>query len=214
VPAALIDLFDTLVWSEWPVLRGRLADAIGVEPSTLSQAYRTTYAVRQTGGFGSAEGDITALVEACDVVPEPELVRRLTDMVSEHLDGHVHLYEDSLPVLRELRRRDVRTAIVSNCDHFARPLVDDLRLEDEVDAVLLSVEVGAEKPKAAIYRAALDAVGAEPAEAVFVDDQPEYLDGAAELGIQTLHIVRRKEPFEGFGEVGRHRVIEDLTALL
>lgn len=214
MPAALIDLFDTLVWSEWPVLRGRLSAALGVEPETLSRGFQTTYSVRQTGGFGSAEGDIAALVEACGGVPEPALVRRLTDLVAEHIDGHVHLYEDSLPVLRELRRRAVRTAIVSNCDHFARPLVDDLGLEAEVDAVLLSVEVGAEKPKAAIYRAALDALGAEAAEAVFVDDQPQYLDGAAELGIPTLHIVRGREPFEGFGEVGRHRVIEDLTALL
>jgi putative hydrolase of the HAD superfamily len=212
--AALLDLFDTLVWSEWPELRRKLSDAIGVEPRDLSRAYEATYEVRQTGGFGSARGDVMAIVEACGRRPEPVLVDELVRLVSSHLDGHVHLYEDTLPTLRGLRERGVRTAIVSNCDHFARPLVDELRFADEVDAVILSVEVGAEKPKAAIYRAALDAIGARPEGAVFVDDQPAYLDGAAALGIRTFHIVRAEEPFEGFGEVGRHEVIGGLSALL
>ncbi len=212
--AALIDLFDTLVWSEWAVLRGRLSAAIGVQPATLSRAYEATYSARQTGGFESAEEDMAAVVGACGLEPEPAFIRELTGIVTSHLGGHVHVYEDSLPVLHGLRERGVRTAIVSNCDHFARPLVDELGLPAEVDAVILSVEIGAEKPKAHIYRAALEAVGAEPEDAVFVDDQPVYLDGAAALGIRTFHVVRATEPFEGFGEVGRHRVIRDLSALL
>jgi len=214
VHAALLDLFDTLVWGNWPALRARLAARIRVEAPTLSEAYRSTYALRQTGGYGSAEGDMAAIVEACGLEPDPELVRELAAITSAHLDGSVRPYEDSLPVLRALRERGVRTAIVSNCDHFARPLVDDLRFEREVDAILLSVEVGTEKPKPGIYRAALEALTVEPGDAVFVDDQPDYLDGAGAVGIPTLQIVRENEPFEGYGELGRHRVIRDLTALL
>ena len=212
--AALIDLFDTLVWGEWPVLRSRLAAEIGTEPADLSRAYERTYSVRQTGGYGSAEGDMAALVEACGLEPEPVFVRTLVELVTEHLDERVVLYEDSLPALRELRERGVRTAIVSNCDHFARPLVDALGLASEVDAAILSVEVGAEKPRPEIYRSALEALGVEPEDAVFVDDQPPYLDGAAALGIQTRHIVRVNEPWDGHGERGRHPVITELTALL
>jgi putative hydrolase of the HAD superfamily len=212
--AALIDLFDTLVWSEWRGLRGRLAEDMGVKPSAITRAYEITYEERQTGGYGSAEGDMAALARACGLEPEPAFVRGLTELVAGHLDGHVRLYEDAIPTLRGLRDRGIATAIVSNCDHFARPLLVDLGLEQEVDALVLSVEVGAEKPKPAIYRAALAALGAEPEEAVFVDDQPAYLDGAAALGIATFHIVRANEPFEGHGARGRHPVIFDLTALL
>lgn len=212
--AALIDLFDTLVWGEWPVLRSRLAAAIGTEPAELSRAYERTYSLRQTGGYGSAEGDIAALIEACGLEPEPGFVRTLVDLVAGHLDERVVLYEDSLPALRGLRERGVRTAIVSNCDHFARPLVDALGLEGEVDVAVLSVEVGAEKPRPEIYRSALEALGVEPADAVFVDDQPPYLDGAAALGMATRHIVRSNEPWDGHGERGRHPVITELTALL
>jgi putative hydrolase of the HAD superfamily len=212
--AALIDLFDTLVWSEWRVLRDRLTDAIGVEPRALERAYDVTYAMRQTGGYGSAEGDMAALVEACGLEPRSAFVRELTEVVSGHLDGSVHLYEDALPALRGLRERGVPTAIVSNCDHFARPLLEDLGLDREVDALVLSCEVGAHKPMPAIYRTALEVLGAVAEDAVFVDDQPEYLDGAAALGIGTRYIRRTNEPWEGHHDPGAHPVIAALTALL
>jgi putative hydrolase of the HAD superfamily len=214
VEAALIDLFDTLVWSEWRELRGGLAEALGVETRTLQRAYEVTYTSRQTGANGSAEGDTAALVEACGLEPEPALVREATALVERHLAEHVHLYGDALPTLRALRERGVRTAVVSNCDHFARPLVATLGLKHEVDALVLSVEVGSHKPEPEIYLFALDALGARPERAVFVDDQPPYLDGAAELGIDTRYIRRRNEPWEGHRDPGSHRVIESLAGLL
>ena len=214
VDAALIDLFDTLVWSEWRELRGGLAEALGVETRVLQGAYETTYTSRQTGVNGSAEGDIAELVLACGLEPEPAFVRELTELVERHLAEHVHLYGDALPTLRALRERGVRTAVVSNCDHFARPLVEALGLKDEVDALVLSVEVGSHKPEAAIYLAALDALGARPEQAVFVDDQPPYLDGAAALGIGTRYIRRKNEPWEGHRDPGPHPVIESLAGLL
>ncbi len=79
---------------------------------------------------------------------------------------------------------------MSNCDHATRPIVDELGLEREADAVVLSFEVGVAKPDPGIYRAALDAVGAGPEEAVFVDDQAWYCRGAEAIGIRSFMIVR------------------------
>ncbi len=214
VSAALIDLFDTLVWSEWSHLRDRLASALEVEPSTLSHAYEVTYSGRQTGAFGSAEGDMTAVIQACGLEVDPATVRTLTEVVSAHLAESIHLYDDSLATLRGLRAGGVRTALVSNSDHFARPIVDALGLEHEVDSVVLSFEVGVEKPNPRIYLTALEALGAGPEESIFVDDQPTYLDGAAALGIRTYHMVRDHGPFDGHGERGRHEVITELRSLL
>lgn len=212
--AALIDLFDTLVWSEWRDLRSGLAEALGVPEPTLIRAYETTYGPRQRGDFGSPEGDVAALVEACGLEPEPAFVRRITDLIAAHLEGRVHLYDDALPTLRRLRARGVRTAVVSNCDHFAAPLVRELRLAEEVDALVLSFEVGSHKPEPGIYLAALEALDVAPERAVFVDDQPPYLDGAAALGIRTFFIRRRREPWEGYRDPGPHPTITSLTELL
>lgn len=104
---------------------------------------------------------------------------------------------------------------MSNCDHATRPIVDDLGLPREVDAIVLSFEVGAAKPAPEIYRAALDAVGARPAEAVFVDDQAWYCRGAEAIGIRSF-LIRRDDadPVEGFGAAGDLDVLHDLRSLL
>ena len=99
VNAALIDLFDTLVWSEWPVLRERLSSAIGIDRAVLVHAYEVTYEGRQTGAYGSAEGDMAALIRACGFDAVPAAVEALTDVVTEHLGDSVHLYDDSIGAL-------------------------------------------------------------------------------------------------------------------
>jgi FMN phosphatase YigB (HAD superfamily) len=104
---------------------------------------------------------------------------------------------------------------VSNCDHSTRPIVDQLELEQEADAIVLSFEVGVAKPDPGIYRTALDAVGARAEEVVFVDDQVAYCRGAEALGIRAFVIQREDaDPLEGIGAEGDLVVLHDLRSLL
>jgi putative hydrolase of the HAD superfamily len=215
VRAVLLDLYDTLAWTEWKSMRLELEERLGLERRALLQAFDRSRPQRSTGAFGSAEGDLTAILEAAGVPADPELVRDLAARTTTFLQTGVSLWEDSVPVMRELRRRGLRVAIVSNCDHSTRPVVERLGLVDEADAVILSFEVGAAKPSPEIYRAALERLDVQAGDALFVDDQAPYCDGAAALGIQTVLIVREgATPAEGVSEPGGHRVITDLRALL
>jgi FMN phosphatase YigB (HAD superfamily) len=92
--------------------------------------------------------------------------------------------------------------------------VNRLGLLEQTDAVVLSFEVEAAKPDPAIYRIALERLGVRAEEAVFVDDQAAYCDGAVAVGMSTF-LIRRDDaaPDEGLGEPGGHRVIRDLRAL-
>jgi HAD superfamily hydrolase (TIGR01509 family) len=120
-------------------------------------------------------------------------------------------------VIRELRTRGVKTALVSNCSHSTRGIVDRLGLTEAFDEVILSFEVGLRKPDAGIYREALRRLGVEPEHAVFVDDQQDYCDGAAAIGIETL-MIDRSGLIDRSGDAtpdgNGHRVIRDLRALL
>jgi putative hydrolase of the HAD superfamily len=215
VRAVLLDLYDTLAWTDWKTMRVELQERLGVERKDLLRAFDRSRPQRSTGAFGSVEGDIAAILEALGVRAEPELVRELTRRTTTFLETGVSLWEDSVPVMRELGRRGLATAIVSNCDHSTRPVVERLGLHDEVNVVILSFEVGAAKPSPEIYRRALHWLNVQPENALFVDDQAAYCDGAAALGIQTALIVRESaEPAEGVSEPGGHRVITDLRALL
>jgi putative hydrolase of the HAD superfamily len=214
IRAVLLDLYDTLVWTEWPAMRGELERRFGLTEAELLRAYSTTRPARSVGAYGSAEGDVAAILEAAGVAADDGLVRELTARTASFLEDAVHLWGDVLPAIRTLRSRGLRTALVSNCDHSTRPVVEALGLSAAMDAVVLSFEVGVAKPDAGIYRSALARLDVEPAEAVFVDDQARYCDGAAAVGISTFLISRADAaPVEGTGTTAGHRVITDLRAL-
>ena len=210
--AVLLDLYDTIARTHWGQLSDRITAELGVNKADLFRAYELTRAARGVGTYESVEGDMTAIVEAVGVDPDPALVARLLDMERAFTETGVELYEDSLPVVRELRARGTRTALISNCSHSTRPIVDRLGLDEEFDEILLSFEVGIHKPDAGIYREALRRLGdVAPERSVFVDDQPPYCDGAAVLGIETFLIDRSGD---GTPDLNGHRVIRDLRALL
>jgi putative hydrolase of the HAD superfamily len=207
-----LDLYDTLVRTHWGQLSERITAELDIDKADLFRAYELTRAARGVGTYGSVRGDMTAIVEAVGVDPDAELIERLLAMEREFSETGVELWEDSLPVVRELRARGAKTALISNCSHSTRPIVDRLEIDAEFDAILLSFEVGMHKPDPAIYREALRRLGdVSPDRAVFVDDQPAYCDGAAVLGIETFLIDRSGD---GTPDLNGHRVIRDLRALL
>ena len=209
--AALLDLYDTVARTRWHELSDRIAGELDVDLAALYRAYNLTRDDRSVGAFDGQEGDMAAIVEAAGFTSSPELIGTLVALERAFTETGVELWEDSLPVVHELRARGVRTALVSNCSHSTRGIVDRLGLDDAFDEVILSFEVGLRKPDPAIYREALRRLGAEPEHAVFVDDQPEYCDGAAAIGIETYLIDRSGDATQ---EDNGHRVIGDLRALL
>jgi putative hydrolase of the HAD superfamily len=143
-----------------------------------------------TGRLSTAEG-YERMLRASGAEAPPELVRALVDLDRELLLRHARLYDDSLPFLRALRARGIKIAIVSNCSEHTRDLLESNGVADLADALVLSCEFGAFKPAAEIYTYALDQVGAPASAAVFVDDQPSFCAGAADLGITAVQIARR-----------------------
>jgi putative hydrolase of the HAD superfamily len=210
IDAVLLDLYDTVAWVPRAVLlRERLASRVGVEPEALRDAWATTYRARTIGELESLEAEIAAILAACDVAADDELVSELAALEWSTW-REVELFDDSLPFMARQRALGRSVAIVSNCSRQTQEVVRVHGLEEAVDLVVLSCDVGVAKPDAGIFEAALEGLGVEPQRAIFVDDVPAYLDGAAALGIQTAQIAR-----DGIevADTDRHRRIERLTDL-
>lgn len=217
--AVLIDFYDTLAYSQWPWLKRQLAERLSVTPQDISRAMTATRPIRSVGTFPDVEGDTANWIEALGIEPSPALVAELVQLEADSMRVGVHLYEDSLPAVHDLRSRGVKTALVSNCSHSTRPVVDRLDLESAFDVVVLSFEVRSAKPDAPIYHETLGRLGLPADDAdrcLFVDDQAWFCDGAAALGMQTRLIIREDaDPAEGVStQTGGHPVITDLTTLL
>ena len=91
-------------------------------------------------------------------------------------------YPDTAEVLKSLHRKRIKTAVVSNIAFDVRPAFLTIGATDYVDEFVLSFEVGAVKPDAAIFETALARLGVEPAHAVMVGDSDKADGGARAVG--------------------------------
>jgi epoxide hydrolase-like predicted phosphatase len=79
------------------------------------------------------------------------------------------------------------TAILSNAiDGARREYQARYGFEQLVDVIIYSCEVGLAKPDPRVYRLLCDRLAVSPGEVVFLDDRPENVKGACELGIHAL----------------------------
>jgi putative hydrolase of the HAD superfamily len=105
---------------------------------------------------------------------------------------HFELYDDTLPVLDELRRHGLRLGLVSNTGRDLDAFVAHHGLD--VDAFLASGAHGKTKPHESIFRAVLSRLEVEPEEAAMVGDSPEDdIEGARALGMRAFLLDRRNE---------------------
>lgn len=79
------------------------------------------------------------------------------------------------------------TALLSNAwSNARRSLTEKYQCMDAFDVSVFSCEVGLAKPDQAIYTLILERVGVEPGQAIFVDDNKDNIESAAQMGIHAI----------------------------
>jgi putative hydrolase of the HAD superfamily len=99
------------------------------------------------------------------------------------------LYDDVADALAVIRSAGLRIGLVSNSARDVREFARHHGLD--VDAGISSFHHGRTKPHASIFRAVLDLLEAEPADAVMVGDQiADDIEGALALGMRAILLDR------------------------
>jgi HAD superfamily hydrolase (TIGR01509 family) len=104
-----------------------------------------------------------------------------------------HLWEFTFPwtveTLSQLRDEGYHMSVISNSDGRVEEQLRNLEMRGYFERVYDSEVVGVEKPEPGIYELALNDLGLQPEEAVFVGDM-FYIDiwGASRVGIPGLHL--------------------------
>jgi HAD superfamily hydrolase (TIGR01549 family) len=103
--------------------------------------------------------------------------------------ANFELFEDTLPVLAELRAHGLKIGLVSNTGRDLAAFVAHHALD--VDVALGSATHGKTKPHPAIFQSALDELGVSAEEAAMVGDSPEDdVEGARALGMRAFLVDR------------------------
>lgn len=120
----------------------------------------------------------------------PGVDRTLAEALYEVMLDTWHAYEDSVPTLAGLRQRGLPVCLLSNAGVPIRSVLDREGLTGQFDHIVLSYEVGAVKPDARIFHAALAALELPAAAVLMVGDNAHDDGGGAALGIRTLILPR------------------------
>ena len=100
------------------------------------------------------------------------------------------VFDDVRETLRDLAR-DHRLLVLSNFDHRLRRILAGHALLPFFEHIIISSEVGASKPHARMFQAALAAAGCAPEHCLHIgDDAVCDVAGAQALGVQAFHVVR------------------------
>lgn len=85
-----------------------------------------------------------------------------------------------------------RLALLSNTDPIhVEALEQRFTFARHFPVRIYSCSVGASKPSAAIYQAALDRLGLSASDALYIDDIQEFVDAAASLGLDAIRFESR-----------------------
>jgi putative hydrolase of the HAD superfamily len=187
--ACLVDVYDTILSTDFSARRADLPTLAGVAPEAFIDAYQRIGPALTVGQVSKAES-YELILRACGVKPREGLVRDLVDMDRELLLAAATMYPDAIPFLEMLKSSGIKIAIVSNCSQHTRELLVSVGVAALADALVLSCEVGCIKPGAQIYRHALGQVGVAAEDALFVDDQAVFCAASEMLGMSSAQIVR------------------------
>ena len=143
----------------------------------------------------------------------PSVDRRLRAPL---LDAYLKLdaYPDALKVLRTLKARGERTAILTNgSPAMVGAAVEAAGLKAELDAVLSVDTVKMFKPRPEVYALVTKEFSCKPADVVFVSSNRWDAMGATAFGFRTVWINRAGAPGE-YPDFSPAAVVSSLTELL
>ena len=183
--AVIFDLWDTLVLYDVEHSRAterRIAERLGTDPDRFHRIWRESRSERDGGSLADSFRAVGATDESL-----PELLDLRRNAFREVAVPR----EGALETLRELRERGVRLGMISVCSEEVAELWEETPFAGLFDSTVFSCSVGLRKPDPAIYRLALDELGVDPADAMFVGDGAnDELAGADRVGMRAVLILR------------------------
>ncbi len=99
-------------------------------------------------------------------------------------------FPGAIELLQTMRRLRIKGGLITNGDSaMQRSKIAALGIEPLLDVIVISSEVGAQKPESSIFNFALGELGCTAAEAWFVGDHPDQdVRGAAMAGLRAFWV--------------------------
>jgi putative hydrolase of the HAD superfamily len=189
--AILFDLFGVIGLQQTPEDERRIEAIAGVDPEAFWAAY---WALRKPYDAGQPSADYWAAVAGrLGVRFDPATVREL---IEADLESWTNVNPDMVDLVGELAGEGRTLGLLSNIIKDLVPIFEKRhrRWLSHFTALTYSCEIGVAKPDHRAYEIALDRLGVEPGDCLFLDDNEANVLAARDLGL-------RAEVFQAPGQV-------------
>jgi|GEM_PF-1772759 len=190
--AVIYDLFGTVL-EPWDMDRhhatlSRMAKALNVGANDFAAMWGHYADQGMNGAFGSIGEQIVRVCGALSVHVQPEQISLAESLLLDDARDYLSPTGDALGTMMRVKDLGLKTGVISNCGPEVPRLWQDLRFSHYVDAPVFSCVSGLKKPWAQVYEQVLDLLGVSPGEALFVDDDPAFVEAARAVGLAAVRV--------------------------
>ncbi|MFE2639374.1 HAD family hydrolase [Streptomyces scopuliridis] len=192
--ALVLDLFGTLVDAPTRAQRLQAAETIAVATAVpaavIEQAYIDSWAERHDGRLPTLDSLSDHLWQRCgESTPTPQDLRTILLRLAT---ARLSASPDVVAVLRTLRGRGLRIAVLSDASADIAEAWQDSALSESVDVAVFSCRAGAVKPHISLYRTVTGQLGVAPQDTMYCGDGGgDELRGATAAGLTPVRVERR-----------------------
>lgn len=210
VKAVLFDVGNTLISyysrSEFPaILRDSIVRCINYLKSKDDNIDEDIWERVQAHNHGSPGDEVFPMEDRLgDIfsVNDNATLNRLCELFMEPIIERSRLYDDVIPALRELKRRGFIIGVISNTpwgcpSRLWKGELERYGLLEYLDDCVFCVDVGWRKPDERIFKYALERLGVNAEECLFIGDDPRWdIRGPEALGMKTFLIDRTGKNYD------------------
>jgi HAD superfamily hydrolase (TIGR01509 family) len=162
-----------------------IADSLQITKEDWQEVYYTLNHLNNTGEKSWRE---VATIVARKFNASDVQVSFIQDLINKY-DHKRILNLELIEVIKDLKKKNYKIGILSNYSITLREKLTRLNIIDLFDEMIISSEVGLQKPQPEIFEIVFNKFNIKNSEMIFIDDTKKSLEGAEKIGyIPVLYI--------------------------
>ena len=226
--AVIFDMFGTIIpdidGSPYREIARRMADALSVPQDDFVEMWFSLSYERNAGIFETVQDNIRYICEKLEWPADVADITRAHEIRYEFVQKTMLSPRDGAPeTIRKLKESGLKVGLLSDCSPTEPVIWRDTLFVPLFDATVFSALANCKKPDPRIFEMAVEALGVEPADCVYVGNGgSNELEGAFKAGMLPVlilpeegeaHYTQPKEEVREFASKNG-RVIEHLSEVL
>ena len=188
--AVIFDLFETLIteWGRPKYVTSDVAADLGVDCQLFRREWGALGRDRFLGKYAKVEQAYKKVLDNLGIERDDRLLAQVAHKRTEYKRKCFDVIEQKIiDMLSALKADGYKIGLISNCSPEEIEGLQDCELYSYFDAVVLSCDVGMEKPDICIYEHCRSLLGEQASDCYFVGDGgSDELHGAQRAGMMPL----------------------------